>query len=268
MAATNRFPNNRCAGATATHCCDYSGVHSTIQSSHVPGSAGASPAGNGALAIANLERRTRWVPWLAFVFFVVAVSHSQVSAQEAMSVERTYEIDDRGDATIELSFQLGAAQWAKWKDQYGDHPDLLLRNTKYEMAAAVVDDFSLNKDDVHRHASAKIKARALARYRGDGKFEIQVPKTMKLVAGSGRDWAFTQSQLGEGGIMNITERAKLPANAQNAHLTAGNDYDELVYSLDVSPSKPKTCLYLGVLSLVAAAGVGAIAFRTPGRGAP
>jgi hypothetical protein len=206
----------------------------------------------------------RVVPWLAVVFLVAGV-HTRLVAQEAMSLERTYEIDDRGDATIELTFQLGASQWAKWKDQFGDHPDLLLRNIKYEMAAAVVDDFSLNKDDVHRHASAKIKARALARYRGDGKFEIQVPKTMKLVAGSGRDWAFTQSQLGEGGIVNITERAKLPQNAQNAHLTTGNDYDELVYSLDVSPSKPRTFLFLGVTSLVAAAGLGAVAFRSSAR---
>ena len=206
------------------------------------------------------------VLWAFAIALCGGLSQTWLHAQEAgLAVDRTYDIDERGDAKIELSFQLSAKQWAQWKDQFGDHPDLLLRNVKYEMAAAVIDDFSLDKDEVHRNASAKIKARALARYRGDGQFEIQVPKTMKLVAGSGREWAFTQSQFGQGGLINITERAKLPANAQNAHLTTGNDYDQLAYSLDVSPSRPKTLLYLGILFLVAAAGVGALAFRAPSR---
>ena len=200
---------------------------------------------------------------LAMIAILAGVlMQTSANAQEAVrTVERIYEIDNAGNAKIEFDFQLGAAQWAKWKDQYGDHPDLMLRNVKYELAAAVIDDFSLDKDDVHRKATAKIKARALAKYRGDGQFEIQVPKNMKLVAGSGRDWAFTSSQLEEGGIVNITDRAKLPSNAQNAHLTTGNDYDLLVYSLDVEPSKPKTFLYLGIASLLAAAGVGFAAFR-------
>jgi hypothetical protein len=198
-----------------------------------------------------------------FILSVAGVfMQTSLKGQEAVrTVERSYELDDAGNAKIEFDFQLGAAQWAKWKDQYGDHPDLMLRNVKYELAAAVIDDFSLDKDDVHRKATAKIKARALAKYRGDGQFEIQVPKNMKLVAGSGRDWAFTSSQLEEGGIVNITDRAKLPSKAQNAHLTTGSDYDLLVYSLDVAPSKPKTFLYLGLASLLAAAGIGFAAFR-------
>lgn len=186
-----------------------------------------------------------------------------LNAQEAVrTLERTYEFDNAGNANVEFNFQLGALQWAKWKDQYGDHPDLMLRNVKYELAAAVIDDFSLEKNDVHRKAIAKIKARAMAKYRGNGQFEVQVPKNMKLVSGSGREWAFTSSAVEEGGLVNITDRAKLPANAQNAHLTTGNDYDLLVYSLDVSPSKPKTFLYLGIVSLLAAAGVGAMAFKS------
>lgn len=187
-----------------------------------------------------------------------------LQAQDAVrTLERTYEFDEAGNAKVEFNFQLGAAQWAKWKDQYGDHPDLMLRNVKYELAAAVIDDFSLDKNDVHRKATAKIKARAMAKYRGNGQFEIQVPKNMKLVSGSGREWAFTSSALEEGGLVNITDRAKLPSKAQNAHLTTGNDYDLLVYSLDVAPSKPKTFLYVGILSLLGAAAVGAMAFRKP-----
>src|SRR5689334_6973476 len=170
-------------------------------------------------------RPGRAMTQLVVLAFILTTGLTLVHGQEPVrTVEQTYEFDEKGDARIEFSFQLGAAQWAKWKDQYGDHPDILLRDTKYQLASAVIDDFSLDKDEVRRHAVAKIKARALAKYRGDGQFEIQIPKNLKLVAGSGREWAFTTSGLEEGGIVNLTSRAKLPQNAQNAHLTTGNDF--------------------------------------------
>ena len=80
----------------------------------------------------------------SLVVIVAVLMQTSVKAQEAVrTLERIYELDDAGNAKIEFDFQLGAAQWAKWKDQYGDHPDLMLRNVKYELAAAVIDDFSL-----------------------------------------------------------------------------------------------------------------------------
>ncbi len=193
---------------------------------------------------------------------LIGASIATVRGQEASrTVDRTYEFDERGDAKIEYSFQLSASQWAQWKDQYGDHPDLILRNIKYEFAAAGIDDFALDKDEVHRHAVAKMKARAWASYRGGGEFQIRIPKSMKLVAGSGTDWAFTSSSLENGGIVNITDRAKLPAKAQNVHLTTGNDYNQLVYTLEVTPSRPKAWLELGIVLIIAGAAIGAIASR-------
>lgn len=186
----------------------------------------------------------------------------EVSAQEPTSrtLERIYQIDERGDAQIEFKFQLGAMQWQLWKDQYGDHPDLMLRYLKHELAAAVIDDFSLEKDEIHRRATAKIKARSLASYRGNGQFQLQIPKENKLVANSGTEWVFTSTEFENGGIVNVTGRAKLPAGAQNAHLATGNDYNQLVYSIDVAPEKPKAFLYLGLLLVLIAFALGAVSF--------
>jgi hypothetical protein len=186
---------------------------------------------------------------------------TNANAQEASrTLERFYKIDRAGDAEIEFKFQLNARQWAAWKDQYGDHPDLMLREVKYQLAAAVIDDFSLQKDEVHRNATSKIKARSLASYRGNGEFQLQVPKDMKLVAGSGTDWAFTSSSLENGGIVNITDRAKLPEGAQNARLVNGNDYNWLTYNLEVSPAKPKALLYGGIGLLGVAIALGGLSF--------
>jgi hypothetical protein len=178
-------------------------------------------------------------------------------AQEASrSVEQRYQFDERGDAKIEFNFQLGKAQWDTWKMRYGDHPDEMLRMINHDMAAAVTEDFGLDKDDTHRRATAHFKARALAQYRGNGQFEIQLPKTMKLVTGSGLEWAFTNSMTEKtpqgSGLVDVTYRGKLPAGAHDAHIINGNDFNRLAYTLEVSPSKPKTLLYAGLALIVAA----------------
>ena len=202
--------------------------------------------------------------WRFGLFVITLLIGAAVQGQEAnRTVEETYQFDERGDAKIEINFQLGAKKWAQWKYQYGDHPDIVLRNLKYQLAAAVLDDagFQMEKDEVHRRAFARVTARALASYHSGGQFEIDVPKNMNHIAGSGLEWVFTNSALEEDGIVNMTDRFKLPAHAHNARLTTGNDYDHLVYSLKVSPPKPKLLLYLGLLLLVAAAVLGVLSFR-------
>lgn len=194
---------------------------------------------------------------LIFALAILAFTPGSGRGQEpSRTVEQIYQFDEHGDATIEFNFQLGKAQWDAWKMRFGDHPDEMLRSVNHDMATAVIDDFGLDKDDTHRSAKAHFKARALAQYRGNGQFEIPVPKTMKLVTGSGTDWAFTNSisektPMGAG-LVNVTYRAKLPAGAQNAHVVNGNDFNRIAYSLELSSSKPKTLLYAGVGLIVAA----------------
>jgi len=191
---------------------------------------------------------------------------THLRAQEASTIEWVYLVDKAGNAEIDCKMQFDAKQWAIWKEEFGDHPDLMLRNVKYEMAAAVIDDFSLQKDDMRRTADAKIKGRCFATYRGNGQFQIQAEKDRKMVAGSGTEWVFTSSSLGNsGGIQNSTNRITLPAGAQNAHLVNGNDYNWLTYNLEVSPAKPPALLYGGVAFLVAALVIGALSFLTPGK---
>ena len=212
--------------------------------------------------------RSRIGSLLLFVIAFGGLEVGSVSAQEASrTLDETYQVDERGDAKIEFNFQLGRAQWNVWKAQYGDHPDMLLRMINHDMAAAVIEDFGLEKDDIRRHGVSRFKARALAEYRGNGQFAIRIPKNMKLVTGSGSEWFFTESsteRTPQGyGILNTTYRAKLPAKARDAHLVNGNDFNRLMYSLEVAPSKPKTLLYSGVALIVAAIAAAIASTRIP-----
>jgi hypothetical protein len=176
------------------------------------------------------------------------------------TVDINYTFDDRGDALVEVSFQHTAARWNQWKEAFGDHPDLLLRNLRYQFASAALEDFKFEKDDIHRRAVSKIKACALARYRGGGNFTIHVPKDMKLVSGSGTDWAFTATKMTEGEILTTTVRAKLPAKAINPHYGPGGDFDELSYSMSMAPARSPYLLAAGIFLLLLGIMAAAVSF--------
>jgi hypothetical protein len=183
------------------------------------------------------------------LLLLAAACANPAAAQQSDSVSRTinqvYQIDDLGDADIEVTFQYSASQWATWKEQYGNRPDIVLRDMRYTMATSVLENFSLEKDDVQRRATGKVKARALARYRNSGQFIIDVPKEMKLVTGENRDWIFSFTNAVNGEIVSQTLRAKLPANAHDVHFGSGGDFDNLTYTLDLPSSRPTGFLIAG-----------------------
>jgi hypothetical protein len=210
---------------------------------------------------------------LSLLILSVSLPCRALAQEPGRTVEEIFQFDERGDAKVEYHFQLDRGSWEYWKAEYGDHPDLMLRSTKHDMAAAVIEDFALDKDDTHRSAITRFKARALAQYRGNGQFEIAVPKNMKLVTGSGLEWVFTNSaseRMPGGGarIVNMTYRGKLPAKASDARLVSGNDFDRLIYSLQVSPTKPKALLYSGVFFVVAAIALAMFSLRAGRRDVP
>ena len=188
-------------------------------------------------------------------WFVIAVAWPALG-QQTDSVNRTvnqlYKFDEKGDAEIEVSFQYGASQWAIWKEQYGNRPDIVLRDMRYTMATAVLDKFSLEKDDVQRSALGKVRARALARYLNGGEFVIDVPKDMRLITGSDRDWIFSQTAAVNGEIVSQTMHAKLPEKARNARFAPGGDYNALTYTVDQVTARPKGWLYAGLACFILA----------------
>jgi hypothetical protein len=189
--------------------------------------------------------------------FIVLCAALAPACAQSDSVGRTlnedFVIDERGDAAISVTFQYNASKWEQWKAEYGNHPDRVLRDMRYSMAAAVLEDFSLDRDDVQRKAHGKIKARALARYRNAGEFIIEIPKVMTLVTGANTDWIFSATTGRGGEIVTTTEHLKLPASAKNVHLSPAGDFNNLSYTLDVSPVRPKGWLNAGIAMLGAGA---------------
>lgn len=195
-------------------------------------------------------------------FLFAALFAAALPARAFVPTDELYELDDRGDAKISSTYQYGAAQWAIFREQYADHPDVWLRNIRYLFARDVVDDFSVERDDVRRRAVAHLKARAVAGYH-DGEFVFDLTKEVKLMSNSGRDWILTTSAVDNGEIINQTIHVKLPTGAQNAHFSESGDFNHIIYYVNLTPPRRYGWLEAGVALLALGGAAGVVSIRYP-----
>ena len=47
---------------------------------------------------------------------------------------------------MKVIFHLSASRWAAWRQEYGDHPDVLWRDLKQKFAKAALDKFDLQEE--------------------------------------------------------------------------------------------------------------------------
>ena len=202
---------------------------------------------------------------------VVAISFggvvAQVRAADTMQLEKSFVLDKRGDGQVTISYRLSASQWTGWKQQYGDRPDMLWRDIKQQLANMALGDFDLKKDEIARSATVRISFRGGPRLRSDGTSEIGVPKEMKKISESGREWIFNavSQENSYAPIVNQTIHVTLPAEARNAHLSQPNTaFQALVYEIPESGGRGVGLILGGLFALMFGA-VLAVVSLLPGK---
>ena len=189
--------------------------------------------------------------------FLASLAPVEVSiGAETINTDVVAGVDPYGDGSMKMTFHLSASQWANWKQQYGDHPDVLWRDLKQKFAKYALVKFDLQKDEVERTATADIEARAFTRVRGDGARGIEIPKEFRLISNSGREWVFdfTSQQSPYAPILAQMSRVILPAEATNAHIEEpGTGFQQLVYQMP--DNSAGNVLLLGVALFAMGGGV-------------
>jgi hypothetical protein len=192
-------------------------------------------------------------PILASVpLFLASVATSCVGfATDTVNQDADIRVDPYGDGSMKVIFHLSASRWATWRQQYGDHPDVLWRDLKQKFAKAALDKFDLQRNDVDRTATANIEARALTSVRGDGSRGIEMLKEFRLVSNTPVEWVFeaTSQASPDAPILAQTFRVFLPPQAINAHIDSqGTSSQQLVYQMPES-SGNALLLWAGILAM-------------------
>src|ERR1700722_1558475 len=184
--------------------------------------------------------------------FIASVATSYVGlATDTVNQDAVIRVDPNGDGSMKVVFHLSASRWAAWRQEYGDHPDILWRNLKQRFAKAALDKFDLQRNDIDRTATADIDARALTKIRGDGSRGIEMQKEFRLVSNTPLEWVFeaTSQASPDAPILAQTFRVFLPSGAINAHIDSpGTSSQQLVYQMPES-SNNALLLWAGILAM-------------------
>jgi len=189
---------------------------------------------------------------LTMLFLVWFVPIGIGEATETINTDVVASLDPYGDGSMKMTFHLSASQWAIWKQQYGDHPDVLWRDLKQKFAKYALEKFDIQKNEVERTATADIEARAFTRVRGDGTRGIEIPKEFRLVSNSGREWVFdfTTQESPYSPILAQMSRVILPADATNAHIEQpGTGFQQLVYQMPDNSAGNILFLWTGISAM-------------------
>jgi hypothetical protein len=187
---------------------------------------------------------------ILFLAWLVPIGFGE--ATETINSDVVANLDPYGDGSMKMTFHLSASQWAIWKQQYGDHPDVLWRDLKQKFAKYALEKFDIQKNEVERTATADIEARAFTHVRGDGTRGIEIPKEFRLVSNSGREWVFdfTTQESPYSPILAQMSRVILPADATNAHIEQpGTGFQQLVYQMPDKSSGNALFLWAGISAM-------------------
>jgi hypothetical protein len=205
------------------------------------------------------------------VFLAVAVTTRFALAADTINTDVAAHVDPYGDGTITVTFRLSASQWENWREQYGDHPDLLKRDFKQRFAKYALDEIKLERNDMDRTAVATIGARALTTMRGNGVRAIEVAKEARFVSNSGQDWIFESVNQSSpySPIVTETTRIIVPPQAANVHVeNEGSGPLHLVYEIPEDTHSEGLMFWLGISGIAAGAVLGFVGLILPKKEPP
>jgi len=197
------------------------------------------------------------------LLIVSPVLHAQ---QETPVIQQDIEIvvDRLGNADLSARFTLPAAQWQLWKQAYGENESLLKRDFQHQYSAVVLKDFKLERDDMNRTATLRMKGEANAEYRGNGQWEVELEKGLRSTKVSDTEWHFTRTSTESGAVLQQNFVLKLPDGARGtAEATSELGVPVLKYELKPQARSPLLPVLGGVLALLGLAAVAMGVIRKP-----
>jgi hypothetical protein len=126
-------------------------------------------------------------------------------------------IDKLGNADIDVSMNLSAAQWDNFKRNVGNNVSLIKRSMERALPKYYLTDFNYTEQAMDRTYDVKFKALGICSMNRNGlweaKLETKKPDITKL---SDREFVMTEDVLTNGALVQQTIKLHLPSVAQGA----------------------------------------------------
>lgn len=191
--------------------------------------------------------------FLWFILFQSLFLTSQ--SQEVLhGVKQIFDItmDDIGNATVEVSMTLNAAQWDGYKRNVGNNTSILKREMEKALPKYYLSDFNYTEDQMERSYKMKFKVLGLSVLNSNGNWvsdlESKNPDVTKL---SDREFVMTQDINNNGMLIQQTQKLHLPSNASGAKIEKDSFGKAVMTYSTGSGWMPRIITYGGILLALA-----------------
>lgn len=148
------------------------------------------------------------------MLLLMLLSASVVAQQSNQKIEMT--LDDIGNAKINISMTMNAAQWQQWNGSYGTNPSALKRDIERSMPAFIVDDFKLDKDDMNRSFNLSLNAYGVCKINKRGQWMMDTDqKDAQLTELTDHKFMLVSSPPEFGGTLQQTYIIEFPEAAND-----------------------------------------------------
>ncbi|HEY4198037.1 MAG TPA: hypothetical protein VGM63_21000 [Mucilaginibacter sp.] len=119
--------------------------------------------------------KTITINCLMLLAILAGTRYSFAQDPTAQIQEFDVKIDKLGDATWEVSTKMTQSQWEGFKQgPLVNDPSITKRNMERAMSTYVIEDFKRDLDEMNRSVKMSFKVKAMAAYKGDGKWELRL----------------------------------------------------------------------------------------------
>lgn len=139
--------------------------------------------------------------------------------QEVQGLKQKFDItiNDKGDADIEVSMKLNAAQWDLFKRTTGNNTSIIKREIEKALPKFYLTDFGYSEDQMERTYKVKLKALGLCMLNNSGRWEAKLEtKNPDITKLSDKEFIMNEDIMVNGTLVQQTQKLHLCSGATDA----------------------------------------------------
>lgn len=202
---------------------------------------------------------------LYIVLFGTFFSVNQIlyGQQEVKGLKQLIElnIDELGNAEVDLTSKLNAQQWAMFKSSTGTNQSAIKRSIEKAMPAFFLSDFKYEEEPMERTYTIKMKAMSVTqldkngRWRGD--LDMKNPDISKV---SDTEYRLDVNMLSDGGFIEQVQKIKLPDHAKNSKIEK-DSFGKAILTYELNSGSTTSTIAKFAGGLLTIAGLGLLFLR-------
>ena len=160
---------------------------------------------------------------------------AQVTPEDPTSLVQEFviNINDLGDANMELTQKMDASQWQYFKQSpiFND-PSITKRDLERSMATYLIEDFKRDLDEMNRSVKLSMKVKSYAQYKGNGHWSLKIdskdPRVTKL---TDKAYMITGNTIMGNSLVQQIFKIYFPGNASDVTQTT-DEFGKAIFKYD------------------------------------